>query len=63
MAKEKTMKIDTRPLDEQVEKQESVGTVDKPLVLSQAEYKRRISKLKISSEIEAFRKTHRRGDK
>ena len=63
MAKEKALKIDTRPLDEPAEKKEPVGTVDKPLVLSQDEYKRRISKLKISSEIELFRKTHRRGDK
>ena len=61
MAK-KELKIDTRPLDEQHAPQEHAGSVDKPVVLSQAEYKRQISKLKISSEIEAFRKKHRRGD-
>ena len=38
------------------------AVVDDRQVLPQAEYKARISKLKISAEVERFRKKYKRGD-
>ena len=58
----KVPKHETRPLSEVVADQPKSPDVDTRQVLSKAEYKARISKLKISFEVDAFRKKYKRGE-